>query len=145
MAAQKTLPTRASVAAFLRAAAPGERGKDCAALSRIMRGATGARPVMWGRSMVGFGRFRFRPGTGGDGEWPLTAFAPRKEALVVYIMPSSTMFPGLMKRLGKHRHGSSCVYISRLADVDVGVLTELVRASVARVKEMYGGGGRGSA
>lgn len=136
-AAQKTLPTEASVAAFLRAAASGERAADCATLVKVMRAATGAKPVMWGRSMVGFGRFRFRPGNGGDGEWPLTAFSPRKDSLVVYIMPSSAMFPALMKRLGKHRHGSSCVYIKRLADVDVGVLKELVGASVVRVRELY--------
>jgi hypothetical protein len=89
---------------------------------------------MWGPSIVGFGRYRLTYASGRSAEWPLAAFSPRKQDLTLYITPEFDQYGGLMARLGKHRTGKSCLYLKRLADVDLGVLEELVTESVARVR-----------
>ena len=131
MAEPKTRPTAASVAAFL-AAIPGEqRRKDCKAVAKLMQEATGAKPVLWGTSIVGFGAYRYKYASGREGEWPVTGFSPRKNDLTLYIMPGFERFQELLARLGKHRTGKSCLYLKRLADVDAEVLGEIVTQSVA--------------
>jgi hypothetical protein len=100
-----------------------------------MRAATGAEPEMWGASIVGFGRYHYKGRSGREGEWMVTGFSPRKSELTLYIMPSVESFPELLPRLGKFRNGVSCLYIKKLADVDVGVLRQLIERSVARMAE----------
>lgn len=132
--ALKTQPTTASVAAFLASVAP-ERREDCRTLARLMRRATGARPTMWGPSIVGFGTFHYVYETGREGDWFLTGFSPRKQDLTLYLMAGVERFPQLLRRLGKHRLGRSCLYLKRLADVDLDVLEQLIAASVAHTRK----------
>jgi hypothetical protein len=103
----------------------------------MMREATGNRAAMWGDSIVGFGKYAYTYASGRSGEWPITGFSPRKRELTLYIMPGFSKYERLMKKLGKHRTGKSCLYIKRLSDVDEGVLEELIRESVKRMREMY--------
>jgi len=139
MAAEpKTRPTQVSVEAFLDRAAKDERRKDCDTLLRMMKKATGAQPRMWGPSLVGFGSYRYKYPSGREGEWPITGFSPRKTDMTLYIMPGFTNYGELMGRLGRHKTGKSCLYIKRLADVDLEVLEELVTASVKAVKKAHG-------
>lgn len=129
----KTKPTTASVSAFLGAIEDPERRADCKALARLMRRATGKTPKMWGPSIVGYGSFHYRYASGREGDWMLTGFAPRKRDLTVYVMSGFPRHAALMKKLGTFKTGKSCLYLKRLADVDQGVLEELVRASAEHV------------
>jgi len=125
----KTRPTKRSVAAFI-AALPDERRRDCRAVLRIMKEATRAQPKMWGTSIVGFGSFRYRGASGREGHWFLAGFSPRKQSLTLYIMSGFAGAGALLRRLGRHTTGVSCLYLKRLDDVDLGVLKRLIRESV---------------
>ncbi len=131
MAEAKTQPTQASVAAFLAAIPDAERRKDCRLVAKLMQEATGAKPVLWGTSIVGFGTYRYKYASGREGDWPVTAFSPRKNDLTLYIMPGFEDDAGLLARLGKHKTGKSCLYLKRLSDVDLAVLQVIIEKSVA--------------
>jgi Domain of unknown function (DU1801) len=130
MAEPKTRPTQASVAAFLAAIPDETRRKDCKTVAKLMREATGEKPVMWGTSIVGFGTYRYRYGSGHEGEWPVTGFSPRKNDLTLYIMPGFDRYGSLLSKLGRHKTGKSCLYLKGLADVDIAVLKALVEKAV---------------
>ena len=98
-----------------------------------MRRVTGDEPAMWGPSIVGFGSYHYKYASGREGDWMKVGFSPRKQQLTLYIMSGFSRFDELMGRLGKHSTGKSCLYIKRLEDVDLGVLEELVRESVAHL------------
>ena len=100
-----------------------------------MEEVTGEKAVMWGDSIVGFGTYHYVYASGREGDWPVTGFAPRKQALTLYIMSGFDQYDELLARLGKHSTGKSCLYIKRLSDVDVDVLRELVAESVAHMGE----------
>jgi Domain of unknown function (DU1801) len=127
----KTQATDADVCAFIAAVADPVRRADCQALRALMEQATGEKARMWGSAIVGFGAYRYEYASGRSGDWPVVAFSPRKNDLSVYIMPGFERFEPLMKKLGKHKTGKSCLYLKRLADTDPAVLQELVHASVA--------------
>ena len=137
MAEPKTRPTDASVADFLSAAATdAERLEDCRALVKLMSRITGAKAVMWGPSIVGFGSFVYRRRSGGDYAWPVAAFSPRKPEIVVYLM-NLQQDKKLLASLGKYKApGVSCLYIKRLADVDMEVLETLIQRSGEKVLAM---------
>lgn len=137
MADLKTKPTAASVDAFLKRVEDEARRQDCATLVRIMKKATRDEPAMWGASIVGFGRYHYKYASGREGDWFLTGFSPRKQDLTLYIMAGFDGFEALMARLGKYKTGKSCLYVKRLADVDVAVLEKLVAASVQHMRQTY--------
>jgi Domain of unknown function (DU1801) len=132
----KTVPTGASVTAFLRRIRDPERRRDCQALLRLMRQATKSRPAMWGPSIVGFGRYHYRYASGREGDWFFAGFSPRKRDLTLYLMAGVGRYPSLLKRLGTHKRGGSCLYLRRLGDVDLATLRQLVRRSVADMKRL---------
>lgn len=127
----KTQATAASVDAFLDAIADPQRRDDCRRVRAMMEAAAGAPAVMWGPSIVGFGRYRYQYASGREGEWPVIGFSPRKNDLTLYLMPGFEQQTALVAKLGKHKTGKSCLYLKRLADVDLAVLEELVTRSVA--------------
>ena len=133
MAEMKTKPTKASVEAFLKRVDE-ERRDDCRALVKIMKQATRAQPKMWGPNIVGFGSYHYCYDSGREGDWFLVGFSPRKRDLTLYIMSGFSRYDALMAKLGKHKTGKSCLYIKRLSDVDLDVLTELVQRSADHVK-----------
>ena len=90
-----------------------------------------------GKSIVGFGSYTYTYASGHSGEWPIAGFSPRKTDLTLYIMPGFDRAKGLMKRLGKHKTGKSCLYIKRLDHVDQAVLRELIVGSVAEMRRRY--------
>lgn len=128
MAEPKTKAGDASVAAFL-ARQPDDRRADCEAVCALMQAATGEPPVLWGGSIVGFGKYA-AASSGKTGEWPLVGFSPRKNELVLYLTTGFDDVGPLLDKLGKHKTGKACLYLTRMADVDAGVLRELVDASV---------------
>jgi len=130
MAELKTRRTRASASAFVSAIGDEDVRRDCRTLVRMMKKATKAPPRMWGGSIVGFGSYHYRYASGREGDWFLTGFSPRKRELTLYIMAGFERHPELLRRLGKYKTGKSCLYVKRLADVDLRVLRELVEESV---------------
>ena len=130
MAELKTRETTESVSAFINRIADKTRRDDCLAVIDIMRDVTKEEPKMWGSSIVGFGRYRYKYESGREGEWPITGFSPRKGDLTLYILGGFDKFSDLMKSLGKYKSGKSCLYIKKLSDVDVNVLNKLVTKSV---------------
>lgn len=134
MAELKTKENDQSVEAFLSSIEDAQKQADCRALVAIMQDATGAAPRMWGESIVGFGHYHYKYASGREGDWFLTGFAPRKQNLTLYIMAGFDNYEALLSKLGKHSTGKSCLYVKRLADVDMPVLTELVVESVAHMK-----------
>lgn len=137
MAALKTRPTRRSVKAFIDAVPDPDRRKDCRAVMKIMKVVTGESPKMWGTSIVGYGTYHYKYASGREGDWPVTGFSPRKQDLTLYIMAGCARFPALMKKLGKHKTGVSCLYVKRLSDLDLDVLERLIRESVKQTKRAY--------
>lgn len=133
MAELKTKATTASVRDFIASVADETRRKECETVLDLMARATSAEPRMWGSSIVGFGRYRYKYETGREGEWMLTGFSPRKSDLTIYILPGLDEFTALTTRLGKFKSGKSCLYVKRLSDVDLDVLRQLVGESVARL------------
>ena len=130
MAEPKTKETQESVYAFLDKIPDKTRRKDCLAVVDIMRDLTKEEPKMWGSSIVGFGRYHYKYESGREGDSMITGFSPRKGDLTLYIMGGFDESLDLMKRLGKHKTGKSCLYIKALADVVLNVLRKLVANSV---------------
>jgi len=130
----KTVPTKRSVAKFIADIDDAEKRKDCRTVMRIMKAATKAPPKMWGPSIVGYGDYHYKYASGREGDWIVAGFAPRKNALTLYVMGGLKPHAALLKKLGKHSTGVGCLYIKRLSDVDEKVLTKLVNASVKHLK-----------
>ncbi len=137
MAELKTNRTARSVEAFLGGIKDHKRQQDCRALVAIMKQATGAVPEMWGPSIVGFGSYHYKYPSGREADWFVAGFSPRKQNLTLYIMSGFKGAEGLLQKLGKHKTGSSCLYIKSLAEVDNAALTKLVERSVAELHKRY--------
>ncbi|MNI15870.1 hypothetical protein D3C73_691810 [compost metagenome] len=137
MSELKTRPTDASVEAFLAAAEPARRREDAEVVCAMLRDVTGEAPVMWGPSIVGFGRYTYVNTTNKPAEWPIIGFSPRKAALTVYIMPGFKARTDLLERLGPHTTSVSCLYIKRLDQIDLSALRTLCEWSVAEMKRRY--------
>ena len=133
MAENKTKPTTLSVPAFLDACAD-ERRADAKALAKLMQKVTGDKPTMWGPSIVGFGSYHYTYASGREGDAPIVGFSPRKAANVLYGAIGFGGAEGLLAKLGKHTTGKGCLYIKKLADVDVTVLETLLEKAVAATR-----------
>lgn len=140
MAEPKTQPTASSVEAHIAERASAAQAEDCRQLIALLQRLTGQPPVMWGPSIVGFGRYRYTYASGHSGEWPRAGFAIRGKELVLYVMGCEAPDHGLLPRLGKHRMGKSCLYFRRLADLDLAVLEQIQRDSLADLARRYGSG-----
>lgn len=133
MAELKTKETAASVTAFLDKIPDEIQREDSRTVVKIMRSATKEEPKMWGSSIVGFGRRRYEYSDGREGEWMIIGFAPRKSNLTIYFPGGCDKFSDLMKDLGKYKSAGSCLHIKKLRDVDLNVLSKLVKKSIALV------------
>jgi len=133
----KTKPTDVSAASHIAAVANEEQRDDAHTLVALMRRVTRQEPRMWGPSIVGFGSYHYKYASGHEGDSALTGFAVRGSELVVYIAPGFEGRDGLLAKLGKHKTGKVCVYIRRLANVDLKVLETLVARSIADTKRRY--------
>jgi hypothetical protein len=131
MAANKTKPTKLSVAAFINALTDQERRADAKALVTLMESAAGEKPKMWGPSIIGFGHYHYKYESGREGDMPVIAFSPRKAATVLYGATSFDKAAALLAKLGNHTTGKGCLYIRKLSEVDQQVLKALLVKSVA--------------
>ncbi len=137
MAENKTTKTGASVTEFLKSIENPQMRKDAKRVASMMRRVTGKRAKMWGSSIVGYVTYHYKYDSGREGDFMVTGYSPRKQALTVYIMPGFSKFRPLMKKLGRYKTGKSCLYIKRLSDVDENVLEKLIDGSVRQMREKY--------
>jgi hypothetical protein len=136
MAEPKTRPTDASVEDFLDAVEPTRRREDALAVCALMREITGEAPVLWGRSIVGFGCYANVTANGKSADWPRMGFSPRKAALTLYLA-STPETEAMLARLGPHTTSVACLYIKRLDQIDMSVLRDLCVASRDEMKRRY--------
>ena len=137
MSELKTQPTDASVEDFLAAVPDTRRREDARAVTAMLGEITGEKPVMWGASIIGFGRYTYVNTTKTPADWPIIGLSPRKASLTVYVMPGFDERADLMARIGKVKTSVSCLYINRLEDVDMGALRELCEWSGATMRARY--------
>ncbi|MDJ0711728.1 MAG: DUF1801 domain-containing protein [Woeseiaceae bacterium] len=137
MAENKTKKTGASVTEFVKSIEDPRMRADARKVASMMRRITGKRAKMWGPSIVGYGTYHYKYDSGREGDFMVTGYSPRKQALTVYIIPGFSKFSPLMKKLGKYKTGKSCLYIRRLSDVDEKVLEKLIEGSVREMRKKY--------
>lgn len=139
MSTLKTLPNDANVEDFINAIDDESRRQDCFVLLRMYRRITGLPPKMWGASIIGFGMYHYKSERSSqEGDWPLLAFSPRKQNISLYFTPGFAEYAEPLARLGKHKTSVGCLYIKKLADVDVDVLEELLVRDYKDAKKLYG-------
>lgn len=138
MSALKTTVNDASVTDFINTVPDEVKKKDSFTLLKLFTKVTGEKPKMWGSSIIGFGMYHYKSERSKqEGDWPLTGFSPRKQNLTLYIMPGFSDYAGLLNKLGKHKTSVGCLYINKLADVDLTILEKLVRKSFTEMKQKY--------
>lgn len=130
MSDNKTTATAVNVEDFLAAVTPEQRREEGRALDMVFREVTGFQPRMWGPSIIGYGRYTYRYDSGRTGESCATGFSPRGKAISIYGVTGFAGMEALLGRLGRHRLGKSCLYLTRLADEDQAVLRELIRCGL---------------
>jgi len=139
MAENKTKPTQQKVSEFIAGIEDRVKRADCRELMKMMSAITGHRAKMWGPDIVGYGNYHYRYESGREGDFFLTGFSPRKQALSIYIISGFSLYPELMAKLGKYKTGKSCLYVKKLDDLDRAVLAQLARESVAHIRKKYPG------
>ncbi|HYG40333.1 MAG TPA: DUF1801 domain-containing protein [Cytophagales bacterium] len=137
MAEQKTKPTEESVIKFLEDVEDEKKRKDSYHIVKLMQAATGQAPKMWGTNIVGFGSYHYKYNSGHEGVAPLVGFSPRKQSISLYLMAGFTEHENLLEQLGKHKVGKGCLYISKLEDVNIKVLSSLIKNSVEFLQKKY--------
>jgi len=136
MAEPKTKPSKAGVAGFV-AKQPESIRADTQSLIDMMEELSGAPPILWGSSIIGFGRYTYIYAGGTSGHWPIIAFSPRKKNMVVYLMSGFDGEEKLLARLGKHKTAKSCLYFQRLSDLHIPTLKTLMKKSIAAMRKKY--------
>jgi len=129
MAELKTKPTNQSVDKFIKDIPDATKREDCRTVTALMSEISGHKPKMWGPSIIGFGSYHYKYESGQEGDWPELAFSPRKQNLTLYVLQGLDEEHELLKKLGKHSTGRSCLYIKQLSDVDMPTLKKLIRLS----------------
>ncbi len=137
MSENKTVGTDASVEDFLRQIEHPTRREDGLILDDMFRRITGWTPKMWGPTIVGYGEYHYVYDSGREGDAIATGFSPRKANQSIYIMPGYADFGHILDRLGKYKIGKSCLYVTKLADVDLSVLEELICAGLDDLAKKY--------
>lgn len=130
-----TQPTEVSVDEFIAQVEHPVRRADAEVLDEMFRRVTGQQPVMWGPTMVGYGQYHYEYDSGHSGDALASGFSPRKASLSLYGLTTQPEAPELLERLGKHKLGKACLYVNKLADVDLGVLEDLMRTGYRYVTE----------
>lgn len=137
MAEPVTTKTDKSVAAFIAAIDHPTRHADALTLDKIFREITGWQPRMCGPTIIGYGSYHYKYDSGHEGDCQATGFSPRKANQVLYIMPGYQDYGHMLDRLGKHKLGKACLYINKLADVDLDVLAEIIKTGVTDLGKKY--------
>ena len=137
MATNKTTETSNSVTDFINAVENEAKRNDAFELVKIMQNATDFEPKMWGPSIVGFGSYHYKYDSGHEGDAPLAGFSPRKAAITVYFYLPEENREELLSKLGKHTSSKACIYIKKLADVDIEILKKIILLSIEYTQNLY--------
>ncbi|MBE8726722.1 DUF1801 domain-containing protein [Flavobacterium hungaricum] len=137
MAANKTTETQDSVTDFINAVESEVKRNDSFELLKIMQETTGFEPKMWGPSIIGFGSYHYKYDSGHEGDAPLAGFSPRKAAITVYFYLPEEKRETLLSQLGKHTSSKACIYIKKLADVDLEILKKIISLSTEYIQKLY--------
>ncbi|MDG4946444.1 DUF1801 domain-containing protein [Weeksellaceae bacterium KMM 9713] len=139
MAQNKTQPTEVNVIDFIHSFAnTDQKIKDSLELIEIMKEVSGFEPKMWGPSIIGFGEYHYKYASGHEGNAPLLGFSPRKSAISLYAYSGSEEHKHLLENLGKFKMGKSCIYINKLADINIEELKTLMKETIQFLKTTYG-------
>lgn len=134
----KTQVNDASVEDFINGVEGEVKRQDSFKLLELYQRVTNEPPKMWGSSIIGFGQYHYKSERSSqEGDWPLAGFSPRKQSLTLYVMPGMADYSDLLKDLGKHKTSKACLYINKLADVDLKVLEKIIERSYLDTKSMY--------
>ena len=136
-AKNKTVETKSSVAAFVKKIANEKKRSDFSALVKLISKDTKFEPKMWGAAIVGFGSYHYKYESGREGDAPLVGIASRASSITLYIGCDYEKSDELLAKLGKHKMSGGCLHIQKLEDIDTGVLSKMVKASVAHKKKQY--------
>ena len=137
MKQNKTQRTDNSVSLFLDQIEPEQKRKDSHALVALISKITAEEPKLWGTSIIGFGDYHYKYKSGREGDWFLTGFSLRKNALTVYLMCDLSHEGLNFDGLGKYKLSKGCLYFKKVEDVDLNVLTQIVKDSIEIIKKMY--------
>ena len=137
MKQNKTQRTDNSVSLFLDQIEPEQKRKDSHALVALMSQITAEKPKLWGTSIIGFGDYHYKYKSGREGDWFLTGFSPRKNALTVYLMCDLSHEGLNFDGLGKYKLSKGCLYFKKVEDVDLNVLTQIIKDSIEIIKKTY--------
>ena len=138
MAKNKTTETNESIVDFINAFVEDEtKKKDAFELVKIMQEVSHFEPKMWGPSIIGFGSYHYKYASGHEGDAPLVAFSPRKATISLYVYTAPEDRDELLAKLGKHKSSKGCIYVKKLADIDVDVLKNMIALSLENLKKLY--------
>jgi Domain of unknown function (DU1801) len=138
MAKNKTTETESSVVDFIHAFVEDEtKRNDAFELIKIIQEVTLFEPKMWGPSIIGFGSYHYKYASGHEGDAPLVGFSPRKSAISLYIYIAPENRDELLCKLAKHKTSKGCIYIKKLADIDIEVLKNIISLSLEHLKKLY--------
>lgn len=133
----KTQENDNSVIEFIEGVADAKKREDAYRLLDIFTETTGYPAKMWGPSIIGFGSYHYKYASGHEGDAPLVGFSPRKAKISLYLAADDPGRGALLESFGKHTQGKGCVYINKVADIDVDVLRKLIRHSVEHLQKLY--------
>ena len=139
----KTVPTQASVDGFIDQVEPAAKRDDARVLDALFRKVTGETPQMWGPSIIGYGSYHYKYDSGREGDFMRTGFSPRKAKHSLYLMgryideATGKKVDALLSKMGKHSTGASCVYVNKLADIDLAVLEQIVAVCWEAMNRKY--------
>jgi len=137
MAKNKTMETQNSVSGFLTKITDEKKRKDCSTIIDKITEHTGLEPKMWGTSIVGFGIYHYKYDSGREGDAPLAGIASRSNAITLYLTADFDNREELLSKLGIHKTGKGCIYIQKLEDIDISVLTKMVKNSIEQRKKNH--------
>lgn len=135
----KTKPSDFDIDKFLMSVEPGKKRADGQELKKLFDSAVNEKPSLWNNNMIGYGSFHYKSDRSKqEGDWPLTAFSPRKQYLAIYIMSGVSNYKDLLSKLGKYKISSgSCIYVNKIEDINLDVLKEIISSSVSDMKKKY--------
>ncbi|MGK9367769.1 DUF1801 domain-containing protein [Melioribacter sp. Ez-97] len=129
MSELKTKPNKKSVKKFIDSIDDERKKNDCMELLKLMEELSGGKPVMWGDSIVGFGKYHYVYKSGREGDWFRIGFSPRKQNIAIYLMPCKE--EKNLEGLGKYKNGKSCLYINRLSDINLNILKKVLKRALS--------------
>lgn len=137
MAKNKTTETESSVTDFINTVADETKRNDSFELLKILQNETGFDAKMWGPAIIGFGSYHYKYASGHEGDAPLAAFSPRKDAISLYLNSEFENKEELLSKFGKHKSGKGCIYIKKLTDIDIEILKKMISLSVISIQNLY--------